>query len=74
MASRTVPIPDRMPLMGSMDAAQSWLNLKMAEAQRDRGLMSGRELSKVEIALQPQARKARTIYNPFTGEIRKEFI
>lgn len=72
--SRTIPIPDRMPLMGSMDDAQAWLNLKMAEAQRDHKMISDREMATVERALQPRARRARTLYNPFTGEIRREFI
>lgn len=78
-AKSTIPIPDRPALIGfnqpgDLDPAQAKLNLQLAQAQRDHGNLSSAELAKVERALGVSARKARTLYNPFTGEIRREFV
>jgi hypothetical protein len=77
--SRTIPIPDRPALVGfsekgDLSPDQARLNLDLSRAQFDMGNLSSAELAKIEQALNPQARNARTIYNPFTGEVRKVFL
>lgn len=39
--------------------------------KRDHGDLSGREMGRVETFIQPMAKTSKTLFNPFTGEIRK---
>lgn len=60
------PRPDAM-INPSMAQHHLW----MGQAQHDRGMLSARELAKIEAAAGMIARHSRTMFNPFTGEIRK---
>jgi hypothetical protein len=53
------------------DCSMAQFHLWLAQAQRDKKMISGKELAVVEKLVGPKAKKAKTIYNPFTGEIRK---
>jgi FkbM family methyltransferase len=77
MPSRTIkPNPDadlaRLGRIADPTAAQ--LALWHAEAQRDAGIISGKELSLMERLSGSVAGEARTLYNPFTGEVRRVFL
>jgi hypothetical protein len=56
------------------DAGTAQLQLWLAQMKRDHGDMSAREMAQAETVAAPLARKSRTLYNPFTGEIRKEYL
>lgn len=72
MPERTISFKDKeVNLEAVVDPTSAQFQLWLAQMKRDHGDISGRELSKVERAVKPEARKARTIYNPFTGEIRR---
>lgn len=72
MASRTISFKDRLiNLDTALDPSSAQLQLWLAQMKRDHGDISGAEMTKVEQAIQPTARKSKTLYNPFTGEIRK---
>lgn len=71
-----IAVPDRPALIGfnqpgDLDPAQAKLNLQLSQAQRDQGNLSSSELAKIERVLGVAAKKARTMYNPFTGEVRR---
>jgi hypothetical protein len=59
----------------SFDAAcnesSAQIQLWLAQMKRDHGDYSGREMEQAEIALQPQQKKARCMFNPFTGEFKR---
>jgi hypothetical protein len=68
----TIPVPDRSGLiLPNLDPNQAKLNLQLSRMQRDQGSLSDREMAKIEQILNPQAKKSRTMYNPFTGELKK---
>jgi len=72
MASRLLPIDNRdVNLDAALDPSSAQFQLWLAQMKRDHGDLSGREMGKVESAVQPMAKKSRTMFNPFTGEIRK---
>lgn len=74
MASRTIPHDKEVNLDAILDPSSAQLQLWLAQMKRDHGDLSSREMNKIEIAAKPLAGKSRTLYNPFTGEIRKEFM
>lgn len=57
-----------------LDPSAAQLQLWHAQSQRDHGMISGKELAIVEKLTNKEATKARTIYNPYTGEIRKAYL
>jgi hypothetical protein len=70
--SRTISFIDKdINLDAALDPTSAQIQLWLAKMKRDHMDISDREMSKVEQAIQPMAKRARTIYNPFTGEIRK---
>jgi hypothetical protein len=72
MASRLLPIDNRdVNLDAALDPSSAQFQLWLAQMKRDHCDLSGREMGKVESAVQPMAKKSRTMFNPFTGEIRK---
>jgi hypothetical protein len=44
------------------------------QMQHDLGLISSKELAVLEAQTQGEAKRSRTIYNPYTGEVRKAFL
>lgn len=71
-SSRTISFKDRdLNPATVLDPSSAQLQVWLAQMKRDHGDISGKEMSKVETACQPLARKARTIMNPYTGEIRR---
>ena len=69
---RTIPLEGREPNpQAVLDPSSAQLHLWIAQAQRDHGNYSGREMAIIEKVAQPLADKAITMYNPLTGEIRK---
>lgn len=61
-----VPITDVVWCMGSA----AW-QVYLAQARRDKGMISDKELAVVERVAGPMAKQLVTIMNPFTGEKRK---
>lgn len=77
--SATIPIHDVDPVEGldgvcQVDPSSAQLKLWHAQMQRDQGIISGSELAVVEKLAGQVAGRARTIMNPYTGEIRKVFL
>jgi hypothetical protein len=76
--SRTIQVHDKDPVEGLenclLGAGAAQLQLWHAQAQRDRAMISGKELAIVEKLAGQLAARARSIYNPYTGEIRKAFL
>jgi hypothetical protein len=74
----TIPIWDRDPVEGLenmlLDPSAAQLQLWHAQSQRDRMMISDKELAVVERLSGRMAGEAKTIYNPYTGEIRKAFL
>jgi len=69
---RLLPFENKEIFMDvSQDPSSAQFQIWLAQMKRDHGLISDFEMGKVENSLQSQAKKAKTIYNPFTGEIRK---
>ena len=56
------------------DPSSAQLQLWHAQAQRDQTIISDKELAVVERLAGQTAGRSRSIYNPFTGEIRKTFL
>jgi hypothetical protein len=72
MASRLLdPSGREVALEGILDPSSAQFQLWLAQAKRDHGDMSGKELGKVEAAIGGTAKRSKTLFNPFTGEIRK---
>lgn len=68
---RTISFDREINLDAVLDPSSAQMQLWLAQMKRDHGDISGRELSKIEQVVRPLAKQAKTIYNPFTGEIRK---
>ncbi len=69
---RLLWLDDREPRPdAAINPSMAQHHLWLAQAQRDAGNFSGRELEKMEGLTRAMASKSRTIFNPFTGEIRK---
>ena len=72
MATRLLPFEDReVNLDAALDPSSAQFQLWLAQMKRDHGDISGKEMGKVETVAQPMAQRSRTMFNPFTGEIRK---
>ena len=72
MATRLLPFAEReLNVSAALDPSSAQFQLWLARMKRDHGYLSGREMGKVESAVQPMAKKSQTMFNPFTGEIRK---
>lgn len=72
MASRLLSFSDRnVNPEAAIDPSSAQFHLWLAQMKRDHGDLSGREMGQVEQAVAPMAKRSRTIFNPFTGEIRK---
>jgi hypothetical protein len=73
--TRLIPFNDRdVSPDAVLDPSSAQLQLWLAQMKRDHGDLSDGEMTRVEIAVQPMAKRARTLYNPFTGEIRKQYL
>src|SRR5215472_8001957 len=77
--SSTIPTYDIDPTheaesIAMMGPSAAQLRLWHAQMQRDKGVLSGEELAKLERTIGGEARRARTIFNPYTGEVRKVFL
>jgi len=73
--------PDRHPLHErpkeekeylSLDPSSAQLQLWQAQTQRDHGLITAKNMEQVELMMKSQAEKSVCIYNPFTGQVRRE--
>ena len=68
----TISFADRqVNLDAVLDPSSAQMQLWLAKMKRDHNQISGREMAQVEQAITPLAKKAKTIYNPFTGEFRR---
>ncbi len=79
MRSRLVPTLDVDPAEGledlcKIDPSSAQIKLWHAQRQHDDGVLSSRELQVVERIAGQTAGRSRSIYNPFTGEIRRAFL
>lgn len=77
--SAVIPTLDIDPAEGlegvcKIDPSSAQLKLWHAQKQHDLGVLSSKELAVVEQIAGRTAGRARTIYNPYTGEIRKAFL
>jgi hypothetical protein len=57
-----------------MDPSNAQFHLWLRQMQRDHGVISDKEMAIAESVAAPMAQRSRTIFNPFTGEIRRENI
>jgi hypothetical protein len=72
MVSRLLSLHDREPKWDAvLDPSSAQFHLWLAQAQRDKGNFGARELADMERRVNGIARQSKTIFNPFTGEIRK---
>jgi hypothetical protein len=75
----TIPTHDIDPLedielIKQIDPSAVQLRLWHAQMQHDQSALSSKELTKLEAHAKVTAGRVRTIYNPYTGEIRKAFL
>lgn len=75
----TIPLHDVDPAEGldgvcNIDSSSAQIKLWHAQKQHDEGMISGRELAIVERLAGQVAGRSRTLFNPYTGEIRKVFL
>jgi hypothetical protein len=72
-SGRLLPIDDREPRLdaGMLNPSMAQHHLWLAQVQFDYSNLSSRELGKFEGMLSMPARRSRTLFNPFTGEIRR---
>jgi hypothetical protein len=69
---RLLPLDGREPSAEAItDPSTAQFQLWLAQAKRDQNNLSGRELSKIEGAASMLASRSRTMFNPFTGEVRR---
>jgi hypothetical protein len=71
---KTLPVQqpfDQSPDATALDPSSAQITLWRAQFQRDHGLISDEEMAKVEHAVNKLAKKSITMFNPYTGEIRK---
>jgi hypothetical protein len=72
MATRLLSLTDREPKWdAALDPSSAQLHLWLAQSQHDMGNFGTRELAHIELKVRNMARRSKTIFNPFTGEIRK---
>ncbi|MGZ4849803.1 MAG: hypothetical protein ACXV2C_00255 [Candidatus Bathyarchaeia archaeon] len=73
--SKTISFKDReINFNAVLEPTSAQIQLWLAQMKRDHSDISDNEMAKVEQAIAPMAKKAKTIYNPFTGEIRKVYL
>jgi hypothetical protein len=82
--SNTIAVHDRDPVEGldlclnsatAQDrASAAQLQVWHAQSQRDRMMISGKEMEIVERLAGQVAGESKSIYNPYTREIRKTFL
>lgn len=77
--SATIPVHDvdvaeSAEAVCQIDPSSAQLLLWHGQAQFDLGAISSRELAVLERTAGAAAGRARTIYNPYTGEIRRVFL
>ncbi len=75
----TIPTHDIDPLedielLQKLDPSTIQLRLWHAQMQHDQGKLSSAELMKLERIAKQTSGRVRTVYNPYTGEIRKAFL
>lgn len=69
---RLLPFLDKEPNHAALISPEmAQYHLWLAQIQRDHGNLSDREMARFELKAAPEARKARTLFNPFTMEIRR---
>lgn len=69
---RLLPFLDKEPNHQTiMEPTNADFQMMLAQIRRDHGLLSDREMAKLEVQVTGQARQSRRIFNPFTGELRK---
>lgn len=67
------PLED-IELIQQIDPSSVQLRLWHAQMQHDEGKLSSKELMKLERVASATSGRVRTIYNPYTGEIRKAYL
>ena len=68
---RLLPFKDREPNSEAViNPSMAQYHLWLAQIQRDHGKLSDREMARMEGKASMLAQRSRTIFNPFTGEIR----
>src|SRR5260370_10593305 len=74
--SRLLWLDGREPSIPAiLDPSSAQFQLWLAQAQRDQGNLSGREMEKMGLAAQSMARRSPVMFNRFTGEVRRlEFL
>ncbi len=77
--SAIIPTHDVDPAEGlegvaKTDPSSALIKLWHAQKQHDEGVLSSKELAVVERIAGQTAGRARTIYNPYSGEIRKAYL
>ncbi len=65
---------EKLEDMCRLDPSSAQLKLWHAQRQFDNGVLSSKELAVVERIAHETASRSRTIYNPYTGEIRKAHL
>lgn len=78
-SSATIPTHDIDPAEGiggicAIDPSSAQIRLWHAQRQHDDGMISSKELAVLERVAGQTAGRSRTIYNPYTGEIRQVFL
>lgn len=69
---RLLPFLDKEPNpQAILEPSSADFQMMLAQIRRDHGLLSDREMARIEIQVTGQARKSRRIFNPFTAEMRK---
>lgn len=71
-SSRLLWIDDREPNPEAItDPSMAQFQLWLAQAHRDHGNIGGRDMSRMEGVAGRMASRSKTMFNPFTGEIRR---
>lgn len=69
---RLLPFLDKEPNPTALaEPTSADFQMMLAQIRRDHGLLSDREMARLELQGTGQARQSRRIFNPFTGEMRK---
>ena len=58
------------PQAAVTNPSMAQFHLWLAQAQRDHGNISGRDMARMEYAASRMAARSQTMFNPFTGEVR----
>jgi hypothetical protein len=69
---RLLWIDDREPNpQAIINPSMAQYHLWLAQIQRDHGRYSDKEMARMELKATAPARRAKTLFNPFSGEIRQ---